>query len=297
MSTFESLEDSFIKKSSEGMGTDFDEAQRSQYEAEKARTNVEETYEETLKKKNVKSGLAAMFEEKLKNARESVETSANDSEESDNTVTFTTNSVRYEDEVMIPQNEVSEEDIQRFYPHEKYNDVFISPDNTPVKEDVRFAETNKYGDMLNQFEPRTAAAEDITEGRSVSSISAPGEPSMNPSEDEVLEHIKTHRQKKSETILTETDDISSTKGEAKETELTEDTYLNTASATDVDVGPTEPPFKYLQNTGQVDPTNPIIPEELNVPTDITRPPFKVQQDAVENQQEQESSEEDSSETE
>jgi hypothetical protein len=177
MSTFESLEDSFIKKSAEPMGTDFQEIQRRRQEAAATHNAGSEKYEDTLKKKSVVSGLAAMLEEKIKNAREESPTEGNENEDVDadvdNTVTFTTSSIRYEDEVMIPQNEVSEEDIQRFYPHEKYNDVFVSPENS-LKESPRFAEKNKYGDMINQFEPRTASEDDITEGRSISTIAAPG---------------------------------------------------------------------------------------------------------------------------
>ena len=58
-------------------------------------------------------------------------------------------------------------------------------------------EKNKYGDMLQPFEPNTASADDIQSGRSVSSITAPGEPSMNPTKDEVLNHIHENNLKNS----------------------------------------------------------------------------------------------------
>jgi hypothetical protein len=254
MGTFESLEDSFNEKASQPVNTDFEEMQKRKLAMTEAQNAGKETYEDKLRKKNIVSGLAAMFEARLKNVSQDNEASDDDT---NGTVTFTTNTLRYEDQITLPQNEVSEEDIQRFYPHEKYNDVHIEPTNT-IKDDTRHDTENKYGDTLSQFEPRVASENDITEGRSISSLTTPGEPSMNPSADEVMRHIDTHRQKKSERVISEAGDITSTKSDPKETILDEESYLNVGN---------------------------------------TRPPFKVQQDAVENQQEQESSEEDSSETE
>ena len=70
MSTFESLEDSFLKKSSEPIGTDYHEIQRRKAEATQAGNPAKELYEDSLKKKSVVSGLAAMLEAQLKTARE-----------------------------------------------------------------------------------------------------------------------------------------------------------------------------------------------------------------------------------
>jgi hypothetical protein len=304
MSTFESLEDSFLKKSSEPIGTDYQEIQRRKAEATQAGNPAKELYEDSLKKKSVVSGLAAMLEAQLKTARErEQEDTENESEsEESTTVTFVTNSVRYEDEVMIPQNEVSEEDIQRFYPHEKYNDVYTSPEEA-LKESPRFEERNKYGDMINQFEPKTASEDDISEGRSISTITAPGEPSMNPSSDEVMKHIAEYKQRTNVDNLPRPESAN-----YKETELSKEEHeanLRELHNNDLSVEPTEeesqnltqPPFSGLQDAGQVNPEDPIIPEELNAPTDLTQPPFKVTQESTENQQEQESSEEDFSETE
>ena len=250
MSTFESLEDSFLKKSSDPIGTDFQEIQRRKAEATQAGNPTKETYEASLKKKRVVSGLAEMLEAKLKNARETDQEVTEEESDESTTVTFVTTSVRYEDEVMIPQNEVSEEEVQRFYPHEKYNDVFTSPDEA-LKEAPRFAEKNKYGDMINQFEPKTASEDDITEGRSVSTIAAPGEPSMNPSDSEVLEHIKSHRQKRGERVYSAADDSSISKSEPKETELDEATYLAGRSSHLPTSDVTQPPFKVLQDTPKI----------------------------------------------
>lgn len=258
MGTFESLEDSFNEKASQPINTDFEEMQKRKLAMSEEQAAGKETYEDKLRKKNIVSGLAAMFEARLKNASQNTQESDEDNE---GTVTFSTNTLRYEDQITIPQNEVSEEDIQRFYPHEKYNDVHIEPTNT-IKEEARHNTENKYGDMLNQFEPKVASEDDITEGRSISSMTAPGEPSMNPSTDEVMRHIDAHRQKKSERVISETDEIAPTKSEPKETILDEESYLN--------VGNTQPPFKIPRDTGDTD---------------------------VSDQSEQESSEEDSSETE
>tara|TARA_A100001037_G_scaffold290243_1_gene302867 strand:+ start:32922 stop:33668 length:747 start_codon:yes stop_codon:yes gene_type:complete len=222
MATFESLEDSFLKKSSEQITTDFQASEKHRQEALANQTRDEDKYENIIKKKNVKMGLAAMLEQKIKSSREVASNTDQDAGEEDTTVFFSTESVRYEDVVAIPQTEVSEEDIQRFYPHEKYTDVYSAPE-TAIKDDVRFEDGNKYGDMLQNFEPNTATADDIPDGRSVSSISAPGEPSMNPDKDEVLHHIHQHNLKKSGDGLGPTE-----KPTFEETILDEETYLGSA---------------------------------------------------------------------
>lgn len=196
MATFESLEDSFLKKSSEQITTDYQELQKHKQDALTSQSQDEEKYENIIKKKNIKIGLAALLEQKIKASRESTNAEEVDTEDSDGTAYFTSDSIRYEDAVAIPDTEVSSDDIQRFYPHEKYTDVYSAPENT-IKDGVRFEGGKKYGDMLQAFEPKTASADDIPDGRSISSISAPGEPTMNPSREEVLNHIHENNLKNS----------------------------------------------------------------------------------------------------
>jgi hypothetical protein len=219
MATFESLEDSFLKKSSEQITTDYQEAQKHKHDVMASQNPDEEKYENIIKKKDVKMGLAALLEQKIKSSRESTNAEASDTDESDTTVYFTSDSIRYEDAVAIPDTEVSSEDIQRFYPHEKYTDVYSEPENT-IKDGARFEGGKKYGDMLQAFEPKTASADDIPDGRSISSISAPGEPSMNPSQGEVLQHIHERNLQQSSDQLGPTE-----KPTFEETVLDENTYL------------------------------------------------------------------------
>lgn len=234
MGTFESLEDSFNEKASQPVNTDFEEMQKRKLAMSEEQTAGKETYEDKLRKKNIVSGLAAMFEARLKNISQESQDSDEDNEA---TITFPTNTLRYEDQITIPQNEVSEEDIQRFYPQEKYNDVHIEPTNS-IKDEARHDTENKYGDMLNQFEPRVASEDDISEGRSISSLASPGEPSTNPSADEVGQHIEAHRQKKSERVVSNIGEGSAGKSEPKETILDEASYLKSDL--------TRAPFKNVQ---------------------------------------------------
>ena len=245
MGTFESLEDSFNEKAAQPISTDFDEIQKRKLAMSEKHAEGKETYEDTLRKKNIVSGLAAIFESRLKNATRAKEENSEDQEAAaDDTLTFATSTIRYEDQITVPTPEVSEEDIQRFYPHEKYNDVHIEPTNT-IKEEPRHDTTNKYGDMLDQFEPRIASEDDINEGRSISSISAPQEPNRNPSEDEVLRHIETHRQNKGERTFSDHENITPTKSEPKETILEEASYLDQLrQPSDL----TQPPFKNSKTT-------------------------------------------------
>ena len=255
MGTFESLEDNFSEKASQSINTDFEEMQKRKLAMSEDQAASKETYEDKLRKKTLVSGLAAMFEARIKNVSQSPQDS---DEDNDDTITFASNTVRYEDQITIPQNEVSEEDIQRFFPHEKYNDVHVEPTNI-IKEEVRHDTENKYGDMLNQFEPRTASEDDITEGNSISSLTAPGEPSMNPSNDEVLKHIESHRQKKSEEVLTKSD--------AQETILEEDTYLTLPAEETTPTDLTRPPFKGFEKLDKIDSLQEEVQETVEETTD------------------------------
>jgi hypothetical protein len=195
MTNFESLEDSFLKKSSEQLSTDYQEAQKRQQTLKSEQEPKEDDkYENKIKQKDIRVGLAALLEEKIKQSRDPNQVDKDNTEE--DTVFFSSSAIRYEDTVAIPNTEVDEDDIQRFYPHEKYNDVYTAPETT-IKDGGRYEGKNRYGDMLQPFEPNTASAEDIQSGRSVSSITAPGEPSMNPTRDEVLNHIHENNLKNS----------------------------------------------------------------------------------------------------
>lgn len=194
MASFESLEDNFLKKASDPVQTDFEKVQHQRHVQSDSGKPDEDKYENIIKKKDAKLGLAALLDQKIKQSK--VDNQKNDeSKAEDNTVFLSSSMLRYEDAVAIPQNEVSEDDIQKFYPHEKYNDAFTSPENT-IKDGARFEGGNRYGDMLQAFEPKTASADDISGNRSVSSISAPGEPPMNPTDEDVFRHIEEHRQQK-----------------------------------------------------------------------------------------------------
>ena len=141
MGTFESLEDSFDEKASKSINTDFEEIQKRKLAAADEQNAGRDTYEDSLRKKNIVSGLAAIFEAQLKNVSRGERASDDDNDE---TLSFATDTVRYEDQITIPNNEVSEEDIQRFYPHEKYNDVNVEPSNVIIDEG-RHDPVNKYG--------------------------------------------------------------------------------------------------------------------------------------------------------
>ena len=113
MTNFESLEDSFLKKSSEQLSTDYQEAQKRQQTLKSEQEPKEdEKYENKIKQKDIRVGLAALLEEKIKQSRDPNQIDKENTEE--DTVFFSSSAIRYEDSVAIPNTEVDEDDIQRF---------------------------------------------------------------------------------------------------------------------------------------------------------------------------------------
>lgn len=185
--SFESLEDNFIKKVNEPIKTDV----QSNIDAQKnVKGSVEdkETYEENLTKKQVVGGLAALFQEKIKNSNDPDDSRNND------TVFISTENIRYGDQFKDATNYVDEKDIQKFLPGDVYNDSITEPDlnKGDVEIDQRHSPDNRYDDNLS-FEPQIASEKDISPQSSISrSVNA----DAPYSEEEISNKLAEHTEKK-----------------------------------------------------------------------------------------------------
>ena len=147
MSSFENLEDNFQKKAQEPIKTDQQKMhEHNQMLADRVFEDKEK-YEESLTTNPAIAGLAAIFQQRL----EEVTKQGHEKGDSEGSVTFTTDSVvRYGDQAITPENQVSDEDIQKFMPSVKYGETIQNPSNeNTIKEDAgRHTEDAKYGDSF-----------------------------------------------------------------------------------------------------------------------------------------------------
>ncbi len=191
--TFDSLEDNFMKKINEPVKTDVQISADAQKKVAGADEENKETYEEKLVKKQVIGGLAALFQEKIKETKQ-------DEEESD-TVFISTENIKYGDKFVDATNYVSEKDIQKFMPGDVYNDSIKEPqlESGQVEFDQRHSPVNKYDDNLS-FEPKIASENDIAPTTSISrSVNA----ETPYSDEEIAEKLATHNEKKNKKQFSE----------------------------------------------------------------------------------------------
>lgn len=205
MSNFENLEDNFQKKAQETIKTDQQKMHEHNQMLSDRVFEEKEKYEETLTQNPAVAGLAAMFQQRLE------EVTKQESEEGDSegTVTFTTDSVvRYEDQAITPENQVSDEDIQRFMPSIKYGETIKDVTNTnTIKEDAgRHNEGSKYGDSF-VVEHHTASIHDVSpKNRPIGERGLEGRSPDRTTDDEIAQHVADYRKKKSHNSETEVDD-------------------------------------------------------------------------------------------
>lgn len=195
MSNFENLEDNFQKKAQEPIKTDQQKMHEHNQQLSDRVYEDKPKYEESITKNPAVSGLAAMFQQRL----EEVTRQGHEDGDSEGTVTFTTDSVvRYGDQAGIPENEVSEEDIQRFMPSAKYGETIQEATNTnTIKEDAgRHTEDAKYGDSF-VVEHHTASVRDVAPKNKPIATSGmyDNSPDRTP-DDEIAQHIADHRRNK-----------------------------------------------------------------------------------------------------
>lgn len=184
--SFESLEDNFMKKVNEPVKTDVQQTADMQKTA--ADSENKETYEDNLTKKQAIGGLAALFQETIKNSN------ADESSNSDTTVFISTDNIRYGDNFTDPTNYVDEKDIQKFMPGDTYNESIKEPDldKGEVQFDQKHSPGNKYDDNLS-IEPNVAKESDIHRQGSISKSVNADEPY---SDEDMLNKIGEHNKKK-----------------------------------------------------------------------------------------------------
>jgi len=224
--TFESLEDNFQKKVIQPLKTDV----QNSVEKEKQAEDEKPTYEASVKK-NTQTGLAALFQEKIKKSLESEQTT-------ESTFMSTDNS-KYGDNFTDATNYIDEQDIQKYKPGDNYNDSIVEPDFDKTDFTQRHSPSQKYDDNL-QFEPQVASESDVQVRSSISNSVNADSPY---SEEEIKNKIDEHNKKKkqfSENTWTPTNSYNSghnmpnsglpnneSKPTFEETELTEDDYNST----------------------------------------------------------------------
>lgn len=184
--SFESLEDNFLKKANEPVKTDV------QHDSFKKQTEKEsdnkETYEDNLVKKQVIGGLAALFQETIKNSAEQKDGNQ------DSTVFVATDSIRYGDNFVDATNYVEAKDMPKFMPGDTYNESIKEPEleDGDVHFDQKHSSTNKYNDNLS-IEPNVAKETDIHRQSSISKSVNAEQPYTD---DEMLSKINEHNEKK-----------------------------------------------------------------------------------------------------
>ena len=183
--SFESLEDSFIKKANEPIKTDV----QSNIDVEKkisTNENDKETYEDKVVKKQVIGGLAALFQEKLQQTK--------DSDNSNESIFISTENIKYGDKFTDATNYIPDEDVQKYSPIDSYNDSVVEPQITEENSDIdqRHTPNNKYDDTLT-FEPSIASEKDILPNSSISKSLNQDAPY---SEDEISNKLPTTTSRK-----------------------------------------------------------------------------------------------------
>ena len=207
MSNFENLEDNFQKKAQEPIKTDQQKMhEHNQMLADRVFEDKEK-YEESITNNPAVAGLAAIFQQRL----EAVTQHGHEDGDSEDTVTFTTDKVvRYEDQVGLEENQVSDEDIQRFMPSSKYGEsIKNTTDATTISDDAgRHSEDSKYGDSF-VVEHHTASVRDINpKNRPIAERGLDGKSPDRTTDDEIAQHIAEHRKNKAQKSETELDEQS-----------------------------------------------------------------------------------------
>lgn len=190
--SFESLEDNFFKKVNEPVKTDVEMKADAQKKLSETNAEDKETYEENLTKKQVIGGLAALFQEKIKEKSDTG---------TDDTIFISTENLKYGDKFVDATNYVSERDIQKFMPGDVYNDSIKEPQLEPdqINFDQRHSPANKYDDKLS-FEPQIASESDIGQNTSISrSVNA----DAPYSDDEIANKLAAHNDKKNKKQFSE----------------------------------------------------------------------------------------------
>lgn len=205
MSSFENLEDNFQKKAQEPIKTDQQKMHEHNQMLSDRVFEEKEKYEETLTQNSAVAGLAAMFQQRL----EEVAKQGPEDGDSEGTVTFTTgNVVRYGDQTVTPENQVSEEDIQRFMPSIKYGETITgaSDKNTIMEDAGRHTDATKYGDSFT-VEHHTASVRDVSpKNRPIAEKGLEGRSPDRTTDDQIAQHLAEHRKKKTQESEINVDD-------------------------------------------------------------------------------------------
>jgi hypothetical protein len=223
MSSFENLEDNFQKKAQDPIKTDQQKMhEHNQMLADRVFEDKAK-YEESITNSPVVAGLAAMFQQRL----EEVTNQGHEDGDSDGTVTFATdNMVRYGDETGVPENQVSEEDIQRFMPGDRYGEtVTDATNNNTIREDAgRHNEGTKYGDGF-VVEHHTASVRDISpKNRPMAEREVEGMSPDRTTDDEITQHIMDYRIQKAQKSEIELDEtVDGTSSEKTDTQTLPET--------------------------------------------------------------------------
>jgi hypothetical protein len=205
MSSFENLEDNFQKKAQDPIKTDQQKMhEHNQMLADRVFEDKEK-YEESITNTSAVAGLAAIFQQRL----EAVTNQGHEDGDSEGTVQFTTDDViRYEDQVGLEENQVSDEDIQRFMPSSKYGEAIkdASNENTVTDDAGRHSEDAKYGDSF-VVEHHTASIRDVSpKNRPIADRGLEGNSPDRTTDDEIAQHITDYRKTKAQKSETELDE-------------------------------------------------------------------------------------------
>ena len=205
MSNFENLEDNFQKKAQEPIKTDQQKMhEHNQMLADRV-FEEKEKYEESITNNPAVAGLAAMFQQRL----EAVTKQGHEDGDSEGTVTFTTDAVvRYEDQVGLEENQVSDEDIQKFMPSSKYGETITGvTDGNTISEDAgRHTEASKYGDSF-VVEHHTASIRDVSpKNKPMAERGLDGRSPDRTTDDEIARHVADHLKNKAQKSETEVDE-------------------------------------------------------------------------------------------
>ena len=205
MSSFENLEDNFQKKAQEPIKTDQQKMhEHNQMLADRVFEDKPK-YEESITNSSAVAGLAAMFQQRL----EEVTKQGHEDGDTEGTVTFTTDEVvRYEDQVGLEENQVSDEDIQRFMPNAKYGEtITTATDKNTIKDDEgRHDENSKYGDSFI-VEHHTASIRDVNpKNRPIAEKGLERKSPDRTTDDEIARHLADHRKNKAQKAETNIDD-------------------------------------------------------------------------------------------
>jgi hypothetical protein len=220
MSSFENLEDNFQKKAQEPIKTDQQKMHEHNQSLADRVFEDKPKYEESITNSTAVAGLAAMFQQRL----EEVTKQGHEDGDSEGTVTFTTDEVvRYGDQVGLEENQVSDEDIQRFMPNAKYGEtITAATDKNTIKDDEgRHDESSKYGDSF-VVEHHTASIRDVSpKNRPIAERGLEGSSPDRTTDDEIAQHLADHRKNKTQKSETTIDDQDIDESEAVTEEASE----------------------------------------------------------------------------